>query len=332
MSIHGINHPISSPRAEGPGVVGGSSAADHEHAATAAPALSVRGLFKTYHAGIIGCSARVEALRGASLDVESGAIVGIVGPAGAGKSTFLLCVAGLLRPDCGSVAWFGRDCDAAGRPPGVAYVPERATNYGFMTVREAVEYHIVLRDGAASFRDDDTIDEALGGAGLLPVAARRISELPWSAGPQLSIAQALATRPRLVLIDGTLSGLTSSARREITGTLRGLAAGGTSMIIASDAMGVLDGLASRVAVMLEGRLSRALEPARLPSSPVLELIVAAPLGGALPGSRVAEPTPARQVVRIPLEGTTAEAVLARCRSCGIQVEGSRIVTGEPGFA
>jgi len=68
-------------------------------------ALSVRGINKTYHSGPRARSLAVPALRDISLDVEMGEIVGLVGRPGAGKSTLLLCLAGLLRPDDGSISW-----------------------------------------------------------------------------------------------------------------------------------------------------------------------------------------------------------------------------------
>src|SRR2546423_7094720 len=105
------------------------------------PALSMCGVSKCYRAGVRGCSATVIALRGVDLQVTSGEVVGVVGGVGAGKSTLLLCAAGLLRPDAGEVTWFGVGRHVRTAPPGVAYVPDCGAHYGFLTVREAVEYN-----------------------------------------------------------------------------------------------------------------------------------------------------------------------------------------------
>ena len=328
MSIHGAQPSTSSPRATSPGTVPRAldRATRGEHCATGV-AVSVRGLVKTYQAGIAGCSARVEALRGADLDIETGGVLGILGPPGAGKSTLLLCVAGLLRADAGRIEWFGRPCDHAGRPPGIAYVPERAAHYAFMTVREAVEYHLVLRDGAQRAADD-AVDRALAGTGLLELAGVRIADLPWSARPQVSIAQGLVGAPRVLILDESLSALAPAARRDVARALRALAAAGTAVVVASEAFDVLEGLAPRIAIVIDGRVSPPVDAITLRRTSVLELTVATPaVARRLFDARVAEEAWDREVLRVSLDGTTPEAILARCRACGIRVEGSRIVPG-----
>ena len=72
-----------------------------------ARALQLRGVRKRFVAGVSGCLATADVLRGVDLDVDPGESVAIVGTAGAGKSTLLLCAAGLLRSDSGSITWFG---------------------------------------------------------------------------------------------------------------------------------------------------------------------------------------------------------------------------------
>ena len=69
--------------------------------------LQLRGVRKRFLAGVSGCLATADVLRGVDLDVDAGESVAIVGPAGSGKSTLLLCAAGLLRSDAGSISWFG---------------------------------------------------------------------------------------------------------------------------------------------------------------------------------------------------------------------------------
>jgi ABC-type cobalamin/Fe3+-siderophores transport system ATPase subunit len=72
-------------------------------------AVQVRGLRKSYRAGVGSCLAAVEVLRGIELTLHVGEAIAIVGAAGSGKSTLLLCLAGLLRADAGEIAWFGED-------------------------------------------------------------------------------------------------------------------------------------------------------------------------------------------------------------------------------
>jgi ABC-type multidrug transport system ATPase subunit len=76
-------------------------------------ALEVRALTKRYVAGLGSCSIRADVLRGIDLSVYAGEAVAVVGGASAGKSTLLLCAAGLLRPDAGAVRWFDESSTAA---------------------------------------------------------------------------------------------------------------------------------------------------------------------------------------------------------------------------
>ncbi len=328
MGQLGTKIPSASSRAVSPGGSECPSNGAPRTPATLPPAVSVRGLTKSYHAGITGCSARVEALRGIDLDVHPGECLGLLGPPAAGKSTFLLCLAGMLRPDAGSVAWFGRSADVGGRPPGIAYVPHRAVHFAFMTVREVLDYHTMLREIPVDDRQG-AVDEALESSGLAAAALAPVSALPRSFAPRLCLAQALVGRPRMLLLDETLSGLDPVTRRELSVVLRALSTSGVTLIIAAPELDVLEPLAHRVAIIVEGRISTVVDAALLRRSRSLELRVATPaLARRIFGSRVAEVAWDRHLLRLPLEGTTPEAILARCQSSGIRVETSRVVMTE----
>ena len=289
-------------------------------------AISVRGLAKAYRAGLAGCSAQVHAVRGVDLDVACGEAIGVLGPRGSGKSTLLLCLAGLVQPDSGTVGWFGRGADAAGRPPGIAYVPERAPHYAFMTVREAVEYHVLLRD-AGSDGTPAAVERALEAVGLGELSARRIGELPWTVGPLVSLAQALVEEPRVLLLDETLTGLDPRIRRDAAAMLRDRMERGMTIVATGESLDALDGLATRVVVMIDGRLSEPVDPGVLRRPRFLEIAIAAPmLARRIFGARVAEEARDGRVLRLTLDGTTPEALLADCTSYGIEVEGSRITS------
>jgi ABC-2 type transport system ATP-binding protein len=338
MSIHGAVHSTNSPRATGPGAgalaeiaqgarvtIADGPTTPPTPAARKPSVISARGLVKSYRAGVAGCTGTVAAIRGVDLDVGIGEALGVLGPPGAGKSTLLLCLAGLLRPDAGTIAWFDRPADEAGRPPGIVYVPDRAAHYAFMTVREAVEYHVMLRDVAGD-APGSAIDVALEEAGLAPVASSRVGDVPWSIGPRLSLAQALVGSPRVLLLDETLTGLDPRSRREIAAMLRTLVDRGTTVIAAAETLDTLDDLVTRVAVMLAGEMTGPLDYAALQRPRALELTVATPaVARRIFGARVAEASWDRHVLTMPLEGTTPEAILARCRASGLRVERSRVV-------
>src|SRR5262245_7707711 len=110
--------------------------------------LSLRGVCKSYQAGVAGCSGSVAVLRDVDVDVSAGEIVAIGSSPGGGKTTLLMCSAGMMRPDRGTVSWFGRvqRHDGTARPNGIVYACDRPFPYGFLTVREALEYAAVIRD------------------------------------------------------------------------------------------------------------------------------------------------------------------------------------------
>ena len=302
-----------------------SDAACTPGARSPAAALTARSLVRSYHAGISGCSARVDALRGVDLEVRSGEAFGIIGPAGAGKSTLMLCLAGMLRPDAGTIWWLGRPADVAGRPPGIAYASNRPAHHAFMSVRETVEYQTTLRGIAIADRDT-AVQNAVADAGLADRMSVPVADLQRGDLARLAVAQAIVARPRILLLDDTLSALDHTTRRALTDTLRTLLADGTTIVIAADDLDAIDAIASRVALMLDGRIVAVVATGVLRKSRALELTVAAPaLARRVFGSRVAEVSRDRHVLRLPLEGTTAEAILSRCRECGIRVERSRVV-------
>src|SRR5688500_10678762 len=182
---------------------------------TVAAAISARSLTKTYQAGILGCSARVDALRGVDIDVAAGEALGLIGPAAPGQTTLMLCLAGMLRPDEGAIGWFGRTDDPAGRPPGLAYLSIRPAHHAFMSVREAIEYQSTVRGGPLDGRDA-AVQHVLETVGLTSESRTAVSSLGRCAAARLALAQALVGKPRVLLLDDTLAGLDPAARRAMT--------------------------------------------------------------------------------------------------------------------
>lgn len=195
--------------------------------------LSLRGVCKSYQAGIAGCSGSVAVLRDIDLDVSSGEIAAISSGPGAGKTTLLMCASGMMRPDRGTVAWFGRAQRASGtpRPDGIAYATDRPFPYGFLTTREALEYSAVVRDlpiGHSASR----VADALERTGLAPFVDRRVDSLDGAALSRLSIATALLQQPRLLFVDDVSSGCNASTAAELIAVLRWLAFQGAGIVVA----------------------------------------------------------------------------------------------------
>ena len=227
-------------------------------------ALSVIGLNKTYHSGTRPRAIAIPALRDVSLEVEAGEVVGLVGRPGAGKSTLLLCLAGLLRADAGSITWFGEQVTGHHVPPGLAYVPQRAGYYSFLTVREALEYYATLHDLSSANRASQ-VEAALREVCLHIHATRRVSSLSASLVQRLGLAQALIGSPRAILLDETICGEGLLFDSDIVSLVTRLARRGVTIVIAAPNPVELHRIATRIINIVEGRVvtSRPQAPARV---------------------------------------------------------------------
>ncbi|HEX2692887.1 MAG TPA: ABC transporter ATP-binding protein [Gemmatimonadaceae bacterium] len=216
-------------------------------------ALRVRGLTKTYLAGPRGRATPIPALREVNLDVEAGEIVGVVGQPGSGKSTLLLCLAGLLKSEAGTITWFGEQITGHHVPTGLAYVPQRAGYYSFLTVREALEYYATLHDLSSANRATQ-VDAALHEVALHVHAGRRVSHLSASLLQRLGLAQALIGSPRAILLDETLWGEGLLFDNDIVRLLRRLSGSGVTVLISAPNAVELHRVAERVVMIAEGRV------------------------------------------------------------------------------
>jgi ABC-2 type transport system ATP-binding protein len=213
--------------------------------------LSVRSLTKTFRNGARGTI--VPALRELSLDIYHGETVGIVGRPGAGKTTLLLCLAGLLRPDAGTISWFGEQVTGHHVPPGLAYVPQRSGYYSFLTVREALEYYATLHDLSSANRTSQ-VETALRDVALHLHATRRVSSLSSSLLQRLGLAQSLIGSPRAILLDETVCGEGLLFDSDIVALLTRLTRRGTAIILAAPNPVELHRITARVINLVEGRV------------------------------------------------------------------------------
>jgi ABC-type multidrug transport system ATPase subunit len=216
-------------------------------------ALSVKGMNKTYHSGARSRAVTIPALRDVSLEVKCGEIVGLVGRPDAGKSSLLLCLAGLLRADSGTVTWFGEQLTGHHVPAGLSYVPQRAAYYSFLTVREALEYYATLHELSTAGRASQ-VEAALREVGLHIHATRRVSSLSASLLQRLGLAQALIGSPRAVLLDETLCGQGLLFDTDIVSLLMGLSRRGITIILAAPNPVELHRIAARIINIVEGRV------------------------------------------------------------------------------
>lgn len=231
--------------------------------------LQLQGLTKSYRLGSRFRPSSVPALRGVDLDVHAGEIVGLLGPNGAGKSTLLLCIAGLLQQDAGTVAWFGETLARNAAPRGVAYSPERAAYYPFLTVRETLDYFGSLHDLPLAARRS-RVGEVIEQVQLEPHVNKRVTQLSRGMIQRLGIAQALVGAPRALLLDETLSGLDPVANRDMRLLLGELSKAGIVIVLSSHDMAALEVVATRIVILTGGRVSSDFPTSELTSRGLLE--------------------------------------------------------------
>jgi len=175
----------------------------------------------------------VEALRGLDLEVRPGEIVGLLGPNGSGKTTFIRSVAGLVRVDGGSERVLGRAPRQAVAAGLVGYMTQTAALYHELSVEENLAFFAALR-GVADARS--AIDEALRVIGLSERRRSAVATLSGGMRQRVSLAVALLGRPPLLLLDEPTVGVDPALRREFWTFFRELAADGTAVLVSSHVM------------------------------------------------------------------------------------------------
>jgi branched-chain amino acid transport system ATP-binding protein len=201
---------------------------------------------------------RIAALRGVSLQVDTGEFVAVIGPNGAGKSTLLHTIAGVLQPSDGTVVLDGESL--AGKPPehivrkGLALVPEGRHIFGTLTVAENLLIGATPR--AASNGDlDADINRVMD---LFPVLRdryrQRAGKLSGGEQQQLAIARALLSNPRLLLLDEPSLGLAPLVIDTVFDALDTLRENGITLLVVEQNAAVAVEAADRTYALRTGRV------------------------------------------------------------------------------
>ena len=205
----------------------------------------------------------VAAVRGLSLEVGPGEIVGLIGPNGAGKSSTLHALMGLLRPAAGTIELGGRSL--AGRPPevvarsGIALVPEGRRIFGELTVGEN------LRLGLAGRRSQEGATEDVQRVlEMFPILeefrARQAGALSGGQQQQLAIARALVASPDVLLLDEPSLGLSPTVTDAVFEALAAIRDRGLAVLLVEQRAQRTVALADRSLVLANGELRLTLTP------------------------------------------------------------------------
>jgi ABC-2 type transport system ATP-binding protein len=194
------------------------------------------------------------AVDGVSLSVDSGEIMGLLGPNGSGKTTILRILAGYLRPSAGRARIAGLDVvdDSLAARRCVGYVPEDAPLYGGMMVREFLSFMGRLK-GLSPPRLGDAVGMTMQRLRLDDVRETHVGKLSRGYRQRVAIAQALLGDPALLILDEPTNGLDPRQIIEMRELIRSLG-GDRTILVTSHILGEIERVADRVAILLDGRL------------------------------------------------------------------------------
>jgi branched-chain amino acid transport system ATP-binding protein len=193
----------------------------------------------------------------ASLKVAAGSIVALIGPNGAGKTTLFAAMTGFHKPDSGSVAFDG--ADITGLMPheiarrGLVRTFQIVQPFGALSVREniAVGAHLREPDRKTALARAGEIANRLGMGNMLDQPA---ATLTVAGRKRLEVARALATSPKLILLDEVMAGLNPTEIDEIVPIIRAVRDAGTTVLLIEHVMRAVMRLSERVYVLNQGRM------------------------------------------------------------------------------
>ncbi len=191
-------------------------------------------------------------LRGLDLAVRPGEAVVVAGPNGAGKTTLLRILAGLMRPEAGEVRVLGhpvRGESSAGRR-GIGFVSHQSLLYDDLTLAQNLTFAARLYRLA---RPGEVARAALEAAGLTSRADESPRRLSRGMTQRAAIARALLHGPRVLLLDEPFTALDAESAERLRSDLAAGLAAGLGMVIVTHRLGEVWGVATRIAVLVEGR-------------------------------------------------------------------------------
>ncbi|MCU4179617.1 ABC transporter ATP-binding protein [Bosea sp. BH3] len=212
------------------------------------------------------------AVDSASLDVAQGSIAGLIGPNGAGKTTLFTLVAGFEKPSSGTVSFAGQDVTALPAHEraalGIARTFQIVQPFAGLSVVENIAVGAYLRhparaDAQAKAR---AVADLVGLGGQLEQSA---AALTVAGRKRLELARALATEPRLLLLDEVLAGLNPSEIRDMIPVIRNIRDRGVTILMVEHVMQAVMSLCEHIHVLAQGKIIAQGKPAEIASDPAV---------------------------------------------------------------
>ena len=205
------------------------------------------------------------AVRDVTFEVRAGDLLGVIGPNGAGKTTLFNLIGGYYRPDEGRIAFEGRD--VTGQPAhaiamlGLTRTFQIVKPFGSLSVLDNVMIGALTRR-ASTRQARAEAERVIELCGLGPHAAARARALPLALRKRLEVARALATQPKLLLLDEVMAGLNATELAGMVDLVRRLHAEGLTLIVIEHIMAAMMRLAQRIVMLHHGEKIAEGTPAR----------------------------------------------------------------------
>ncbi|MCP1413283.1 ABC transporter ATP-binding protein [Paenarthrobacter sp. A20] len=200
---------------------------------------------------------RTKILRGLDFTVDSGRITGLLGPSGSGKTTLMRAIVGVQRITRGTLSVLGLPAGSPTLRHDVGYVTQGASVYPDLSVEANVRYFGAMHGATTA----DTA-EAIAAVGLSSLARKKAADLSGGQFSRVSLACALVSRPRLLVLDEPTVGLDPVLRAELWERFAAMAAAGTTLLVSSHVMEEASHCSSLL-LLRDGLLLAQLSPSEL---------------------------------------------------------------------
>ncbi len=218
----------------------------------------------------------LQAVSQASLDVQPGRVTGLIGPNGAGKTTFFNVITGLQEPTAGRVHFDGKDI--TGKTPfkrarmGIARTFQKLEVFGSLSARENILVAAEQRKtwDRSGFDPKQVTDEILESVGLTDVSEFMVGTLPTGTARLVELARALATNPKLLLLDEPSSGLNEEETEEMASLLRRLVSTGLAVLLVEHDMSFVMGTCEYIYVLDFGSIIATGTPTEVQNNPMVQ--------------------------------------------------------------
>ena len=213
----------------------------------------------------------LRALDDISLQIRRGEIMGLIGPNGAGKTTLFSALVGLHRIDGGTIRF--EESDVSGLKPhriaalGLTKTFQNVALFAEMSVLDNVLVGGLLRRGLAAARVEARA--CLERVGLGAIAGKRAGDLSFPERARVEVARALATEPKLLLLDEVMAAANAAEKRDMIRLIRGLRDDGLTLIVIEHHMNTIMALCDRIAALSFGRLLAEGTPAEIARHPAV---------------------------------------------------------------